>query len=186
MSAAMLGAGIAAGDLDGLCRAVWGRIGREIRGDNSDQPWVWPILNERLDRARQGMDHVGGVMRTRDAQIGLLTTFEADLRGLLAADAQRFAYCVRSNATNVNGYSIMQEKAAFDAQRVAAQAPQIPRVQPMELVLHLRQRGITITADADGNLQVSPAGMLGEAERAALVANKPAILEVLVRPAVVI
>ncbi len=180
------GSEISAGDLDALCRAVWGRIGREVYLHNSDQPWVWPALNERLFAARRGMDTLGRAMPTREAQEQLLVKLERDLRDLLAADAQRFAYCVRGNATNVAGFSVLHEQAELTQNRAAAHVVARPRVQPMELVLSLKQRGITVTVDSSGNLKVTPANMLGEADRSALLANKVAIVAALAVPAEVI
>lgn len=180
------GSEIPAGDLDGLCRAVWGRIGREIYMHGSDQPWVWPALNERLFGARRGMDTLGRVMPTREAQQQLLVKLERDLRDLLAADAQRFAYCVRGNATNVAGFSVIHEQAELAQNRAAAHVVARPRVQPIELLSALMQRGITITADTNGNLNVTPANMLGAADRSVLLANKAAIVAALAVPAEVI
>jgi hypothetical protein len=185
ISVRMPGADIPAGDLHGLCRAVWGRIGREIQLHGQDAPWVWPILNDRLHRALQGANTFGVTMPTRDAQVQLLVTFEQDLRDLLAADAARFAFCVRANATNVAGRSIIQQQAEHAESRSAPFAVAMPRVQPRELLTRLASAGVIVQA-VDGNLYVQPAELLSEADRSVLVANKAAFLEALARPAEVI
>jgi len=183
--ALVLGADIPAGNLDALCRAVWRRIGEQMHLHNQAEPWVWPILNERLHRVRQGLS-MTDQRPMPGARAQLLETFEADLRGLLAADLERFAYCVRNDATNVEGRSIVNEIALYAQIGAAAPFIERPRVQPLEFVQTLRGRGIVIAVDAAGDLHVTPGDMLRDEDRTVLVEHKAAFVEALSAPAVVL
>lgn len=179
------GSEIPAGDLDGLCRAVWRRVGREVQLHGQDQPWVWPILQERLHKTRLGLTMLGGAVHSRAQHEELVRQFEEDVQGLLASTAEQFAFCVRANATSPAGHSHNFELARHREVAMISTAT-LPRVQPMELVLSLKQRDITVTVDTNGNLNVTPANMLGEADRSVLLANKAAIVAALAAPAEVI
>ncbi len=183
--AQVLGADIPAGDLDGLCRAVWRRVGREVQMHGQEQPWVWPILEERKRKVLLGQTMVGGYVSTRAQHEALMAQFETDVRGLLALPAERFAYCVRANATSPAGFSHDFELQRQREDQALHQAPALPRVQPRELLARLAGAGVIVQA-IDGNLHVQPAELLSEADRAALTGNKAAILEALAMPAAVI
>ncbi len=179
------GADIPAGDLDGLCRAVWRRVGREVQMHGQEQSWVWPILEERKRKALLGQTMVGGCVFTRAQHEILIAQFETDVRGLLALPAERFAYCVRANATSPAGFSHNFEIQRHREEQALHSAPALPRVQPRELLARLAGAGVIVQA-IDGNLHVQPAELLSEADRAALLANKPDIIAALAAPAAVI
>lgn len=186
VSEAVPGAEIPAGDLDGLCRAVWKRVGREVQLHGQEAPWVWPILEERRRKVLQGQTMIGGTVFTRGQHEALIAAFETDMRGLLACTAERFAYCVRANATSPAGRSHDFELQRHrQEQELHSATVGLPRVQPRELLARLANAGVIVQA-IDGNLHVQPAELLSEADRGALTASKAAILDHLARPAEVI
>lgn len=107
----------------------------------------------------------------------------ADLAAILDAPAEVLRRMAYMQATSVacrppTPYRDMVEAAAaVNAMR--------PQPSPAELVRQFAARGITITAQG-GDLHVQPGDRLTEDDRALLLAEKPAILQALARPGVIL
>lgn len=50
-----------------------------------------------------------------------------------------------------------------------------------DILNHLRERGVTLTPESDGNIRVKPGGVLTDAERAEIRAHKPELVALLQR-----
>lgn len=50
-----------------------------------------------------------------------------------------------------------------------------------DILNHLRERGVTLTPEPDGNIRVKPSGVLTDAERAEIRAHKPELIDLLRR-----
>lgn len=50
-----------------------------------------------------------------------------------------------------------------------------------DILNHLRERGVTLTPDPDGRIRIKPMSKVTDAERAEIIANKPALLALLQR-----
>ena len=48
-----------------------------------------------------------------------------------------------------------------------------------DILNHLRERGVTLTPEPDGNIRVKPSGVLTDAERAEIRAHKPELIDLL-------
>lgn len=108
----------------------------------------------------------------------------ADLRALQDATDERLIYLAHRGATQAGApdpwgaqaYSAMQTQ--FATMR--------PKMTPVELLLRFRDSGIVVVVDPEGNLRVSPANALTEADRAVLLDYKPEIVKALAAAEVVI
>lgn len=100
----------------------------------------------------------------------LLTTDEANLKRMAFQGASN-ARCMAPSAL-----AMLAHQHAVDTNNRATEFMR-PRVTPADLVQQFASRGITITAGADNNLLITPAGRLSDSERDLLRSHKAAILE---------
>ena len=164
--APVLGSEIEAGNLEGLCRAVWKRIAAEVLGQADDREHVHFPLKVRLDRVRRGFTIYGH----RQPMDRLAADFEADLRAMLNASKLQLQGIVSMKAVSMSGQSPTSHLAALaQAETAQRNAAGMPRVQPAELLARFASQGVVIQA-LDGNLHVTPGDALTAVDREVLAA----------------
>ena len=124
-----------------------------------------------------------------------LAQLKDDCMEILAMPDSRVRIMAMNRANNPSGNSVSMQLAAREAAQVqanrAAEMAQNmsaigrPRVSPAELVQQFAARGVVIQAKG-GDLHVTPADALTDADRAVLAENKASILAALNRPAAII
>lgn len=163
---------IAPGDLDGLHRAVQRRIGAELFLHVSDL--AYRPLEARLRAVQAGLSSFDPAADR--------AAMESDLRELLTVPTETLRRMVQNEALNAKCVpkAFAQSQALMQVAEHHRNLQEIsrPKLSPADLIGHFATRGVMIRAK-NGNLHVSPAAALSEADRALLLANKPAILEAL-------
>ncbi len=122
--------------------------------------------------------------------LGARAALAADLTELLTAPDEVLKRMVYQQATNARCMSpATQQALALAGQiEVTRQAAELtrPKITPAEMVMTFASRGITITGGPDGNLHITPANRLSEADRQLLLGHKAGILEALTAAAEII
>ena len=171
---------------DELFRLVRKRISWDLNYSNDDRLTVYHPLIERQHRLAMGVDMRNIPRVTRESLQALHDEFEVDLRAMLATDVESLRRMVMHGATRVGGISACDERAAaIQGMAAMTNARNLPRVQPSEVVQRFAARGVIVQA-LDGNLHVTPADVLTEADLGVLREHKAALLAVLARPAAVV
>lgn len=134
---------------------------------------TYPALRQRYDvvRARR---------QSREMQ-----ELAADLEAIIAAPTEACRAMWFRGAERIGGNNPLTERIMAEQAALVQQNAMRPQEHPVELVRRLASRGVMVQA-ADGDLHVSPAEMLSDADREVLVNNKAAILAALARPAAVL